>query len=133
MVLLDAPELSQALGVHDLEDPGVLVLPLDVCGVALVGVVQQLLQEAPQQATVAGGGGLADQLLRRGGPGGAGGLVEGLIIILYVLLVERSRVLLFVFNLDNLNQGCIKFLITELGSFSVEVREDTHKKSVFFL
>ena len=76
VVLLDAPQLGQTRGVHYLEDPGVLVLPLDVSGVPLVGVVQQLLQEVPQQAAV-GGGGLGVRLLRRGGRGGARRLGRG--------------------------------------------------------
>jgi hypothetical protein len=38
--------------VDNLEDARLLVLPLDVAGVPLGPVVQQLLQEVPQQATV---------------------------------------------------------------------------------
>jgi hypothetical protein len=43
---------GQAGRVNNLEYPGLLVLPLDVAGVPLGPVVQQLLQEVPQQATV---------------------------------------------------------------------------------
>jgi hypothetical protein len=43
---------GQPSRVDDLEDPRLLVLPLDVAGVPLGPVVQQLLQEVPQQATV---------------------------------------------------------------------------------
>ena len=43
---------GQSGRVNNLEDAGLLVLPLDVAGVPLGPVVQQLLQEVPQQATV---------------------------------------------------------------------------------
>lgn len=54
MVLLDAPQLRQAGGVDDLEDARVAALPRNEVGVALLAIVQQLLQEVPQQATVCG-------------------------------------------------------------------------------
>ena len=52
MVLLDAPEPRQSSWISDLEDAGLLVLPLDVRGVPLAWIVQQLLQEVPEQATI---------------------------------------------------------------------------------
>ena len=52
MVLLDAPEPRQSCRISDLEDAGLLVLPLDVRGVPLAWIVQQLLQEVPEQATI---------------------------------------------------------------------------------
>ena len=52
VVLLNAPKLGQAGRVHDLEHPGLLVLPGDVAGVALARIVQQLLKEVPEQPTV---------------------------------------------------------------------------------
>ena len=52
MILLNAPEPGQAGRVDDLEDAGLLVLPLDIRGVPLTWVVQQLLQEVPEQATI---------------------------------------------------------------------------------
>ena len=52
MVLLNAPESGQAGRVDNLEHPGLLVLPLDVGGVALARVIQQLLQEVPEQSPV---------------------------------------------------------------------------------
>ena len=52
VVLLDAPQLGQPRRVDDLEHPGLLFLPRDVGGVAARGVVEQLLQEVPQEAAV---------------------------------------------------------------------------------
>jgi hypothetical protein len=43
---------GQSGRVDNLEDACLLVLPLDVAGVPLGPVVQQLLQEVPQQTTV---------------------------------------------------------------------------------
>ena len=43
MVLLNAPEPGKSGRVDDLEHAGLLVLPLDVGGVPLAGVVQKLL------------------------------------------------------------------------------------------
>ena len=55
MVLLDAPEASQSGRIGDFEDARFAVLPGDVVRVALARVVEQLLQEIPQQATVRAG------------------------------------------------------------------------------
>ena len=55
VVFLNAPEPGQARRVDNLEDSGLLVLPLDVGGVPLPRVVKQLLQEVPQQPPVGGG------------------------------------------------------------------------------
>jgi hypothetical protein len=52
MILLDAPEPSQARGVDDFEDPGVPALPRDVVGVTLRGIVEQLLEKVPEQSAV---------------------------------------------------------------------------------
>lgn len=52
MILLDAPQLSQTRGVHNLEHPSLAVLPRYVTRVPLGGIVQQLLQEVPQQPPV---------------------------------------------------------------------------------
>ena len=49
-VLLFLP--GQPGWVDNFEDAGLLVLPLDVAGVTLCAVVQQLLQEVPQQPAV---------------------------------------------------------------------------------
>ena len=43
MVLLNAPEPGKSGRIDDLEHTGLLVLPLDVGGVPLAGVVQKLL------------------------------------------------------------------------------------------
>lgn len=56
VVLLDPPQPGQPGWVDNLEDARLLVLPLDVAGVPLRPVVQQLLQKVPQQATIRGGG-----------------------------------------------------------------------------
>lgn len=48
MVLLDAPEFGEAGGVDDFENAAFVVLPRDVAGVALVGVVEELLEEIPE-------------------------------------------------------------------------------------
>ena len=55
MILLNAPESGQTGRVYNLEHPGLLVLPLDVGGVPLTRVIQELLQEVPQQPTIGGG------------------------------------------------------------------------------
>lgn len=52
MVLLDAPELGQAGGIDDLEDTRVAAFPGYQIAVLLVAIVQQLLQEVPQQAAI---------------------------------------------------------------------------------
>ena len=52
MVLLDAPESSQSGRIRDFKHARLAVLPGDVVRVALTGIVQQLLQEIPQQPTV---------------------------------------------------------------------------------
>ena len=56
MIFLNAPEPGQPGRVNDFEDSRLLVLPLYVGGVSLPGVVQQLLQEVPEQPPVGGGG-----------------------------------------------------------------------------
>lgn len=48
MVLLDAPELGEACWVNDFEDTGVAALPGNVVAVALLVVVQELLEEVPK-------------------------------------------------------------------------------------
>ena len=55
MVLLDAPKPRQSSRISDLKDAGLLVLPLDVGGVSLTRVIEQLLQEVPEEAPVSGG------------------------------------------------------------------------------
>ena len=52
VVLLNAPQSSQAGRIDDFEDACVLILPLDIRSVPLAWVVQQLLQKVPQQPTV---------------------------------------------------------------------------------
>lgn len=52
MVLLDAPQFGQAGRIDDLEDARLAGLPRDEVRVALRIVVEQLLEEVPQQATV---------------------------------------------------------------------------------
>ena len=52
VVLLDAPQLGQPRRVHDLEHARLLVLPRDVGRVPPRRVVQELLQEVPQQPPV---------------------------------------------------------------------------------
>ena len=78
MILLDSPQLGQPCGIDNLEDPRLLVLPGDVAGVPLLGVVEQLLQKVPQQPAVGvqlgglpvgGGRGLRRGCRRR--PGGS--------------------------------------------------------------
>ena len=55
MVLLNAPESGQTSRINNLEHACLLVLPLDVGSVSLSGVVQELLQEVPEQSSVGGG------------------------------------------------------------------------------
>ena len=55
MVLLNAPEPGQTSRINNLEHACLLVLPLDVGSVPLSGVVQELLQEVPEQSSVGGG------------------------------------------------------------------------------
>ena len=74
MIFLNAPEPGQAGWINNLEDSGLLVLPLDVWGVSLAGIVQQLLQKVPEEPPV-GGGRL--RLSLRPIPGGAGWQVGG--------------------------------------------------------
>lgn len=63
--------------IHNLEDAGLLVLPLDVGCVALAAVVQQLLQKVPEQAAVSrrrlgvAAGSVLGRRGRRGGVVGA--------------------------------------------------------------
>ena len=55
MVLLNAPEPGQTSRINNLEHACLIVLPLDVGSVPLSGVVQELLQEVPEQSSVGGG------------------------------------------------------------------------------
>ena len=55
MILLYPPESGQTSRINYLEHTSLLVLPLDVGGVPLTRVVQELLQEVPQQPTIGGG------------------------------------------------------------------------------
>ena len=55
MIFLNAPEPGQSGRVNNFEDSRLLVLPLDVGGVSLPGIVQQLLQKVPEQPPVSGG------------------------------------------------------------------------------
>ena len=95
VVLLDAPQARQAGGVDYLEDARLLVLPLDVGGVALAGVVEQLLEEVPEEAAVGAGGlalgfGLTGGWLgggREGSLGGGGGGRHGRVLAHRVLAV----------------------------------------------
>lgn len=52
MILLDAPEPRQARGVDDFEDTRFPALPRYVVCVPLRRVVEQLLQEVPEQSAV---------------------------------------------------------------------------------
>ena len=52
MILLNAPQLRQSCWIHDLENASVAVLPRYVVGVALRGVVEELLEEVPQQTPI---------------------------------------------------------------------------------
>jgi hypothetical protein len=52
MVLLDAPKLGQAGGVHNFEDASIAALPGNVAGIPLCRVVEKLLKEIPQEATI---------------------------------------------------------------------------------
>ena len=56
MIFLNAPEPRQTGRIDNFEDSRLLVLPLDVGGVSLPGIVQQLLQKVPEQPPVGGGG-----------------------------------------------------------------------------
>jgi len=78
MIFLNAPESCEPGGIDDLENASLLVLPLDVGGVPLAGVVQQLLKEIPKESAV-GGWGIAATTARAitgvvqvGGAGSAG-------------------------------------------------------------
>lgn len=52
VIFLYAPEPRETGRVDDLEDPGLPALPRDVVCVSLRGVVQQLLQEVPEQSAI---------------------------------------------------------------------------------
>ena len=55
MIFLNAPEPGQTGRVDNFEDSCLLVLPLNVGGVSLPGIVQRLLQKVPEQPPVSGG------------------------------------------------------------------------------
>lgn len=48
MVLLDAPQLGQSRRIDNFEHARIPILPRNVTGVPLGGVVQQLLEEVPE-------------------------------------------------------------------------------------
>lgn len=52
MILLYAPKLGQTGWIDDLEDTSVATLPRDQIAVLLIAIVEQLLQEIPQQTTI---------------------------------------------------------------------------------
>jgi len=72
VVLLDAPQTGEPSWVDDFEDAGLSVAPRDKPGVLLVLVVEQLLEEVPQQASVGPG---FDDISLLGSRGGVGRLL----------------------------------------------------------
>lgn len=52
VVLLDSPQFGQSWGINDLENASISVLPRNISGVSLSGVIQQLLQKVPKKASI---------------------------------------------------------------------------------
>jgi cellobiose-specific phosphotransferase system component IIC len=52
VVLLNAPKLRQARWINDLKDASIAALPRNVIAVALLMIVEKLLQEIPQKSSV---------------------------------------------------------------------------------
>lgn len=55
MILLNTPKTGEAGWVDDFEDTCAYISPGDVSGISAISVIEQLLEEVPQEAAVGAG------------------------------------------------------------------------------